>query len=209
LLLLYGGNSIKGSAVSHREVYHVRSVTKSIALLLVMSALVVVAGCGGIEPIVFVADEEATVKGAEKAEFKFCHIRTDDICQSPDSALVFQMPKSLSMVSANRSIIEELVIANQGFAPVTIEEYFLTIVDDRQVRTPVRFSGPGGYNETSPFSPALVIQPGDEVPVSFSGAISIGATAVNGLAIAYRLAGGAEMTTVVVSYRPSLLGTDR
>ncbi|MBD3404454.1 hypothetical protein GF420_16300 [candidate division GN15 bacterium] len=171
--------------------------------------VVLFTGCGGLEPVTFVADEEATMAQAERSAFKFCHIRDREICQSPDSALVFHLPRSLEMLSTDRSIADELIIANESLEAITIDEYFLTLIDDRQGSYPVRFSGPNGYDETRSFSPALTVGPKGRAKVTFVGELTGGAGGIAGLAIAYRKPGDSEFKRVLVSYRPRLLDSYR
>lgn len=175
------------------------------ALVIVVVALAAHLECSGIKSVRFYADEEATIADAERSQFKFCHILSNEICQSPDSALVFHMPRALSMIPANRAVADEVVISNNGFQPIAIDEYFLMLVDDRQVQSRIRFSGPGGYNEAGAFSPALVVEPNSRAVVTFSGSISQGSSGVQSLSVSYRLVGDTDFTTVLVSYRPNPL----
>ena len=173
--------------------------------------MLVLAGCGGTaslsdnEPIVFEVDHERVLEMAAENNYKFCKVLEDEICQSPDSNLYFHLPKRLDMSSLERAIIDQLRISNRGYETIVIAEYFLTIMDDKNVSYRPSFSGPDGYDQSQPFSPALDLNPGEEVDITFSQTLNEESEQVVAIAISYKLVGDLALNSVVVSYRPTSL----
>jgi len=132
-----------------------------------------------------IADEAATADQAEVSNFKFCRVQNERMCQSPDGKVVFHFP-------------------------VVLDEYFITIIDDRDLQYLPRFSGPDGYHDGSAKSPALVLGPRAEDRIQFSEELGAGASAVKTVTLAYKLAEDKDYTRVVVSYKKGVfLGSER
>ena len=177
--------------------------------LLILPVLLV--GCGQqIETVRLVADEEATVDRAEVSKFRFCRIQNERMCQSPDGEVVFHFPLALLMDQHDRRIISEIKVTNAGSNPVALDEYFISIIDDKDRQYRPHFSGPNGYHDGSDESPALVLGTRSEGRVEFSELLKSGASAVKTLTLAYRRVGDTDFTRVVVSYKEGVyLGSER
>lgn len=162
-------------------------------------------GCGATGTITFIADEETTAQSAERMNFKYCNILREGVCQSPDGLLEFRLPLELNLVKADLSVIEELTVANETDELVAVDQYLITLIDDRNIVYQPQFSGPKGYDQTMPFSPALTLMPRTRARITFSAQLRSGSKAVKAVAIDYRLPGEEEFTRVMVSYRPQSL----
>jgi hypothetical protein len=168
--------------------------------ILIIAGLLALA-CGSPPEVTFVADEARTTEIADRNKLGYCHILSREVCQSPDSLLVFHLPIELKMNAEDRVISEELLISNNGFAEVVIEEYFLTLMDDRNRSYRPGFSGPNDYTEQQPFSPALVLGPGQQVKIRFTERLETDYPALQRVSIFYRLEGETEMSQVVWSFK--------
>jgi hypothetical protein len=173
----------------------------TVAGLLTLAGLALV-GCSGVEPASFVADEEYTMEQAEKNRVKLCYVHEDEVCQSPDSALVFHLPRELNLTSGKLQLSDEITVSNEGFNDVVIEEYRMGVMDNNGVTYPVQFTSTNGYNETQPFRPALELGPHQEASVVFTARLNPNASEIRAFGIMYRLKDEQEERRVVVSYRP-------
>lgn len=158
--------------------------------------------CGGPpEGIVVEADESATKEVAQKAGFKYCNIVSDRFCQSPDGALVFHLPVDVLTATDGNMVNENVLVSNNGAEEVVIEEYYMTLTDDRGNFYRPSFHGPGenGFLDT-PVG-AFRIRPSKEERISFTQSLKKDARSVKSVSIFYRLQGDTEFTQVVVSYK--------
>ncbi len=160
-------------------------------------------GGNGAESRSFVADERQTVIDSyEDHNQKVCFILTEEICQSPDSAVFFHLPRELHLITEDRQVADEMRISNRGIEPVVFAEYKISLMDDHNVVYQPEFIGPGNYSNTKSFEPALVLEPGEEVSVFFATRLRPESEGIQGIWIQYRLIGEDESSRVVVSYRP-------
>ena len=166
------------------------------------AALLMVLSCGGPETVKLFADEQLTLQHAEEQDFKFCHVLDEHICESPDSALVFHMPRHLEFDTVQLVLSDAILISNQGYDVIQLESYSLMLIDDRGITYRPEFSGPGGYDQTSHISPALTLQPNQKVEVVFNQRLQAGSRAVRSVAVTYLRLGRMAERRVVVSYRP-------
>ena len=170
---------------------------------LVVSLAAVALGCGAVNTVTFEADETATIELAEQQSFKYCFIQAEQVCQSPDSLLVFHLPRELEMSPAQLTVVEEMSISNNGFEPIVIDAYHLTLTDDQNVVYYPDFTGPEGYSEVSSRTPALVLMPTRNYDIRFSETLRTGSNRITGVTFFYRLEGESEHRRVVVSYKPA------
>ena len=179
--------------------------------LLLLALPVLLLACGQpTEQVRLIADEAATADQAEVSNFKFCRVQNERMCQSPDGKVVFHFPLELMIDPHDRNIVSEIGITNAGSDPVVLDEYFITIIDDRDLQYHPRFSGPDGYHDGSAKSPALVLGPRAEDRIQFSEELGAGASAVKTVTLAYKLAEDKDYTRVVVSYKKGVfLGSER
>lgn len=174
-----------------------------------LATVVLLAGCGGpvavSNSIAFEADSDRVIARAAANNYKFCKVLDEEVCQSPDSNLYFHLPRRLSMSSLDRAIADQITVSNRGHETIVISEYFLTMVDDQNVSYRPSFTGPDGFDETKPFSPALELRPGEEGQISFAQTLNQESEQVEAIAISYKLLGDYVLNNVVVSYRPTSL----
>lgn len=172
-----------------------------VCIALIMS----VVACGGGHTVDLFADEQRTLQIAEEQGFKLCHVLDEHICESTDSVLVFHMPRQLEFDTVRLVLSDAILISNQGYDVIRLESYSLTLIDDRSITYRPEFSGPGGYDQTSPFTPALVLQPNDRVEITFNQHLRSGSRAVRSMTITYLREGRTVERKVVISYRPRSL----
>ncbi len=178
-------------------------------LLLVLPMLILACGQPA-EQVRLIADEQATAEVAETSNFKFCRIQNERMCQSPDGQVVFHFPLELMIDPNDRYIVAEIGITNAGSEVAVLEEYFITIIDDRDLQYRPNFSGPDGYHDGSDKSPALVLGARAEDLIEFSERLRTGAKAVKTVTLAYKRIGDTDYTRVVVSYKEGVfLGSER
>jgi len=165
-------------------------------------------GCSG-PPVLMemIADEEATMLFSSEHDFTICSFQHERFCQSADGVLVFHFPPEMTINGYDMNLLSDIEVSNFGPKTVVIDEYFITLVDDRQRLYRPRFSGPNEYNGDSGFSPALTLAPRAEAKIEFSTWLKPGTEAVTSVSIGYRLAGDDEFQRMVVSYRPGFILT--
>ncbi|MEW6413342.1 MAG: hypothetical protein AB1483_12870 [Candidatus Zixiibacteriota bacterium] len=169
----------------------------------ILSVVALMAGCGGApDGIISEADETATAERAEKANFKYCKIESDRMCQSPDGSVVFRLPLDL-LVSASDRIVEATIkVKNESLDSVVIDNYYIMMIDNKGNSYNPNFRGPNNYDAFSKKTPAMTLRPGDEEDVYFSQQLDRLSESVKAVTIFYRLEGDEEFTQVMVSYRP-------
>jgi hypothetical protein len=162
----------------------------------------IIAGCAGVEPITFVADETITLRDAVEDNQSFCHIQDKEVCQSPDSQLFFHVPRRLALDTTSRIVTDEIRISNVGDFEITIDAYYIKLLDEWNYLYEPRFDGPNNYNETQPFTPALKLAAGDTVRVTFTEQLRSKSDSIKTLFVLYRLHLDTAYQQVRVSYRP-------
>ncbi len=173
----------------------------AIALIGMLSLLTGCAG-NGAESRSFVVDERQTVLDSYgDHDQKVCFIMTEEICQSPDSAVFFHLPKELHLITDDRQVADEMRISNRGIEPVVFAEYQISLMDDQNMVYQPEFIGPGNYTNAQTFEPALVLNPGEEALVFFATRLGPESEGIQGIWIQYRLVGEEKPSRVVVSYR--------
>ena len=154
--------------------------------------------------------EKSTVDRAEVNKFKFCRVQNERMCQSPDGEVVFHFPLELTIDPGDRHVVNDIGITNAGQDPSVLDEYFITIIDDRDFQYRPHFAGPDGYHDGSDKSPALVLGPRAEDRIIFSERLRVGSKAIKTVTLAYRRVGDADYTRGVVSYKEGVfLGSER
>lgn len=183
----------------------------SLSGLFLAAGMGILVGCAGTAPPqkagTYIADEEATVRQATASRFKYCNVRANHMCQSPDSQLVFMMPLELDLNAGFPQFTEEFTILNDGFGEITIGTYEVAVVDNDGRWYYPHFEGPDGYHDKSTKFPALKLGPKEEVDIRFWGDIDRELeNELRAISVQYRLMGEEEPITVVVSYKPSHIG---
>ena len=159
-------------------------------------------GCGGPpDGVVSEADEAGTIEVANKAGFKYCNIVSDRFCQSPDGALVFHLPVDILTATDGNMVADNVLVSNSGSDELVIEEYYMTLTDDRGNFYRPKFYGPADNGLTDTPSGALRLRPSGEERIMFTQRLKPEARAVKSVSIFYRLQGNANFTQVVVSYK--------
>lgn len=148
-----------------------------------------------------VVDEARTISLAEERNYSFCLIRETEVCQSPDSQIVFHLPRELEVEGSEGRVQGSVAIENNSFEPISIESYFIDLLDDRDFTYRPDYLGPNAYDRPLAQVPALTLEPGDRVKVSFTDQLRPGSTAVKQVTIVYRLNAEDDYTRVTVSYR--------
>jgi hypothetical protein len=164
-------------------------------------AVILLAGCGGSVPVSLVVDEAQTISLAEERNYRYCLIRETEVCQSPDSQIVFHMPKELLIDASEGRVEGTVAIENDSFEPIVLESYFIDLLDDRNFSYRPDYIGPSEYDRPLSVVPALTLRPGDRVEVRFTDRLRPGSKAIRQVTIVYRLEAEKEYTRVTVSYR--------
>jgi len=173
-----------------------------VGAIIAVTAIILIAACGTTYVVQHEIDRELTLTQARTQELKYCNILAHEVCQSADSMLVVHIPRELDLNHKDRNINSTVRLSNEGFDPITIEAYYIVLIDENDFAYEVSFNGPDNYNETRPFTPALTLEPRTDATIKFQERLNLDSRFIKAVKFLYRQPSDREFNQIMVSYKP-------
>ncbi len=187
-------------------------IRPAITLSLLVLMAITLSSCGGPpdEESTFsmYADLDATRQWARDSDFKMCNVQGDAICQSPDSVLVFHMPRRLHDAFLGEIVQNEMTIENNGIQDITITDFYMTAVDDSNYTYEALLEVPSVYRSEDVGPKGLTLSSQDRVDIGFQIDLSSSRRTVQQLIFFYTTPMAPDMSRIIVSYRRSSIRND-
>ncbi|MBD3333107.1 hypothetical protein GF356_09660 [candidate division GN15 bacterium] len=161
-----------------------------------------VVACGSTPMIEHEVDRELTLEIARNEELKYCNIMANEVCQSADSLLVVHIPRELELEYKDRQVNSTVRLTNEGFDPITIDAYYIVLLDENNYAYEVNFEGPNNYGAARSFSPALVLDAKTEATIRFWEDIRLDARFIKAVKFFFRHPTDLDFNQIMVSYKP-------